>query len=211
MEVEIEGLSDGGWIPERHAFAVPDAEAHMRFGSNRNPAIRWHHVPAGARTLVLLCYDDDVPARADDVNREGRTIPEDFPRTRFYHWVVVDLPSGAEEIPEGSVADGVTRGGKRETEGPAGSRQGLNTYTDFMQGDPDLGGRYFGYDGPCPPWNDERMHHYHFVLFATDLEHCPVTGEFTGAEVEAALEGHVLARAEVVGRYSLYPPLLGAR
>src|SRR3546814_13406313 len=27
-------------------------------------------------------------------------------------------------------------------------------------------GRYLGYDGPCPPWNDERVHRYHFEVIA---------------------------------------------
>jgi len=49
------------------------------------------------------------------------------------------------------------------------------------------------------------------VLLATDLKHCPVEGEFGGADVEKALEGHVLDRAEVMGRYSLYPPLIKNR
>ena len=73
----------------------------------------------------------------------------------------------------------------------------------------DMEGDYLGYDGPCPPWNDSIIHHYHFVLYATDLERCPVEGAFTGSEVEAALAGHVLAEARVVGTYALNPALLG--
>ena len=68
-----------------------------------------------------------------------------------------------------------------------------------------MGGQYFGYDGPCPPWNDELLHHYHFVLLATDLARCPVDGAFTGAQVRAAIEGHVLAEARLTGTYSLNP------
>ncbi len=211
MDLRIEGLSDGAWIPERLAFAVPNAETHMQLGSNLNPEIAWQNVPAGTRTLVLLCYDDDVPARPDDVNQEGRTIPRDFPRTRFYHWVVVDLPPGAERIREGSACNGVTPRGKQESVGPMGSRQGLNTYTDFLAGDAEMAGKYYGYDGPCPPWNDERLHHYRFELFATDFDKCPVEGAFTGAEVESALQGHILGSAQVTGVYSLYPPLLEKR
>ena len=66
-------------------------------------------------------------------------------------------------------------------------------------------GQWFGYDGPCPPWNDELLHHYHFVLYATDLARCPVEGAFTGAQVEAAIKGHVLAEARLTGTYSLNP------
>jgi len=211
MELRIEGFNDGDWIPERFAFGAPHAEQHMQFGGNRNPGLSWQGMPDGTASLVLLCYDDDVPARPDDVNQEGRTIAEDFERTRFYHWVMVDVAPDLKSIAEGSVCDGVTPGGKKNPPSPGQARQGLNDYTSFMGDDPEMGGRYFGYDGPCPPWNDERMHHYHFVLLATDLKHCPVEGEFGGADVEKALEGHVLDRAEVMGRYSLYPPLIKNR
>ena len=211
MELQIEDIEDGAWIPERFAFGVPDAAEHMRFGENRNPGIVWSEEPAGSRSLVLICHDDDVPARADDVNRPERTIARDFPRTRFYHWVMVNIPSAIERIAEASASKGVTPGGKHDPSGPAGSHQGLNSYTDFMQGNPDMAGKYFGYDGPCPPWNDERLHHYHFTLYATDFESFPLAGEFDGAAAEAALEGHVLDSARVSGLYSLYPPLLEQR
>jgi phosphatidylethanolamine-binding protein (PEBP) family uncharacterized protein len=68
-----------------------------------------------------------------------------------------------------------------------------------------MGGVYLGYDGPCPPWNDSIPHHYHFVLYATDLDRCPVEGEFGGADVSAAIDGHVLAEARVTGIYTLNP------
>lgn len=211
MELKIDGIIDGDWIPERFAFAIPDAEQHMQLGRNRNPGLEWRDAPEGTASFVLLCHDDDVPARPDDVNQEGRTIPEDFQRTRFYHWVMVDIARDLRSIAEASVSDGVTAGGKRNPPAPRNARQGLNDYTGFLAGDEEMGGEYYGYDGPCPPWNDERMHHYHFVLLATDLAHCPVEGSFGGADVEKALEGHVLARAEVTGRYSLYPPLIAKR
>ncbi|MGH8224606.1 MAG: YbhB/YbcL family Raf kinase inhibitor-like protein [Gammaproteobacteria bacterium] len=211
MELKIEGIEDGTWIPERFAFGIADATQHMRFGENRNPGIVWSGEPAGTRSLVLICHDDDVPARADDVNQPGRTIAQNFPRTRFYHWVIVDIPSAIEHIAEASASKGVTPGGKRDPAGPAGSRQGLNSFTGFLQGNPDMAGKYFGYDGPCPPWNDERLHRYHFTLYATDLKSFPLTGEFAGSAAETALEGHVLASARVSGLYSLHPPLLEQR
>jgi hypothetical protein len=43
------------------------------------------------------------------------------------------------------------------------------------------------------------------VLYATDLEQCPVEGEFGGADVVAAIAGHVLAEARVTGVYTLNP------
>jgi Raf kinase inhibitor-like YbhB/YbcL family protein len=211
MKLETGGFADGEWIPERFAFGIPDGHGRMRLGANRNPTLAWQDVPAGAASLILLCYDDDVPARPDDINREDKTIAHDFPRTRFYHWVMVDIPVEIRRIEEGSAADGALARGKRNPAGPKGSRQGLNSYTQFMRGNPDMEGRYFGYDGPCPPWNDERMHRYQFVLEAADFSRCPVEGDFDGAQVEAALKGHVLASAAVTGVYSLFAPLLKKR
>ena len=211
MKLKVEGLNDGDWIPQRFAFAAPDPRQHMRFADNRNPGLSWRDVPQGTASLVLLCYDDDVPARPDDVNREDRTIAENFERIRFYHWIMVDIAPGIKSVAEGSISDGVTPRGKRNPPAPGTARQGLNDYTGFMAGDAEMGGEYFGYDGPCPPWNDERMHHYHFVLHATDLKRCPVEDPFTGGAVEAAIKGHILATTAVTGRYSLYPPLLASQ
>jgi Raf kinase inhibitor-like YbhB/YbcL family protein len=210
MKLIVEGIENGKPIPARFAFGVPDEATHVRLGENLNPALRWENLPEGTRTLVLICVDTDVPTRPDDVNQEGRTVPADLPRGRFYHWVIVDLPPDSMGIAEGACSRGVTPRGKQSPEGPEGSRQGRNDYTAWFEGDKDMGGVYLGYDGPCPPWNDSIPHHYHFVLYATDLEHCPVTGAFSAEEVETALTGHVLARAEVTGVYSLNPDVPAA-
>ena len=68
-----------------------------------------------------------------------------------------------------------------------------------------MGGDYFGYDGPGPPWNNELVHHYHFTLYALDVPRCPVEGRFTGREVLKTIEGHTLDKASVVGSYAIYP------
>ena len=192
-------------IPGEFAFAVPDPVGHLRLSSNRNPHLYWSGAPSATRSLVLLCVDTDVPTRADDVNKEGRVVPSELARTDFYHWVMVDIPPAVREIAAGACSDGIVARGKRAPAGPAGSRQGINDYTGWFAGDADMGGEYFGYDGPCPPWNDERLHHYHFVLYATDLARCPLDGAFTGAEVRSAIAGHVLAEAKLTGTYSLNP------
>ena len=46
-----------------------------------------------------------------------------------------------------------------------------------------MGGSYYGYDGPCPPWNDSIPHHYLFTLYALDIEQCPVEEGFGGPQV----------------------------
>lgn len=207
MELTSSSFADGQPIPERCAFGIPDAREHMRLGQNLSPQLSWRGVPAGARSLILLCIDPDVPSVADDVNQEGKRIPAELPRVDFCHWVLVDLPAADGSLAEGECSDGVVPGGKRNPPGPAGSRQGLNDYTGFMAGDPDMAGEYYGYDGPCPPWNDERLHHYRFTLYATDLPRCPVDGAFTAADVRRALDGHVLAEASITGTYTLNPAL----
>jgi len=206
MKLIIDGFGDGQPLPERFAFGIPDPLQKMQFGENRNPRIRWQDLPAGTRSLVLLCVDSDVPSRADDVNQAGRTIAADLPRVDFYHWVLVDLPPDPQgEIPEGSCSQAVTQGGKRQPPGPDGTRQGLNDFTQFLKGAPGMEGEYFGYDGPCPPWNDALLHHYDFILYATDFEQLPVDGAFDGRTVAKTLAGHVLAEARHQGTYSLNP------
>ncbi len=194
-------------MPEEFAFCAPDPATHVRMSRNRNPHLRWTGVPSTAKSLVLLCVDTDVPTRADDVNQEGRVVPASLPRTDFYHWLMVDIPPSVSEIKAGQCSDGIVARGKQSPAGPAGSRQGVNDYTLWFGGDAEMGGKYFGYDGPCPPWNDELLHHYHFIVYATDLPRCPVDGDFTGAQVQEAIAKHVLAEARLTGTYTLNPAL----
>jgi hypothetical protein len=195
-------------IPGRCAFGIPDATEHMKLGQNRNPQLAWSDIPKGARSLVLLCIDVDVPSSLDDFNKKGRVIAADLPRVEFSHWVMVDIPPRDGGVAEGECSDGITARGKKNPKGPPGSRQGINDYTGFMASDPDMAGDYYGYEGPCSPWNDERIHHYHFTLYATDLGRCPVEGRFTAADVRRAIAGHVLAEARLTGTYTLNQKLL---
>ncbi len=207
MELVSNSFSDGRSIPREYAFGVPDPETHVTFSDNRNPHLAWSDPPAGTLSLALICHDPDVPTKPDDVNQEGREVPADLPRTDFFHWVVVDLPPGLRTIEPGSFADGVVSKGQQVAAGPHGCRQGLNDYTGWFSGDPDMAGNYFGYDGPCPPWNDSLIHHYVFTLFALNVASCNVSGNFTGDDVRQALEGHILAQSSVLGTYTLNPRL----
>jgi len=205
MKLTSETFAHEGPIPKRCAFAEQDTEQHIHLAENRSPQLSWSEVPPSAKSLVLICTDPDVPSSMEDFNQEGRTIPAALPRVDFIHWVMVDVPAAEGSIAEGDCSDGITPGGKHNLTGPSGSRQGINDYTGFFADDEDMRGDYFGYEGPCPPWNDEIIHHYHFLLYAIDLDRCPVESAFTAAEVLAAIEGHVLAEAELVGTYSLNP------
>lgn len=208
MKLTSTSFAHDGRIPGRCAFGIPDEQAHMQLGQNRNPELSWSGVPAGTRSLVLLCIDVDVPSSLENFNKEGRVIEASLPRVEFSHWVMVDIPARDGSIAEGACSDGITAGGKKNPPGPAGSRQGLNDYTGFMAADPAMAGDYYGYEGPCSPWNDERVHRYHFTLYATDLAQCQVSARFTAADVRKALAGHVLAEATVTGTYTLNQSLL---
>ena len=193
-------------IPERCAFCAPDGEGKGTLSSNINPALRWDKVPAGTRSLVLLCHDPDVPSRPDNVNQEGRTVPADLPREDFFHWVLIDLPPDASSIEEGEFSSEVTPAGKAGPDTPRGQgRHGINDYTNWFKADAEMGGYYYGYDGPCPPWNDSIVHHYHFTLYALDIPKLPLEGRFTGRDVEQAIQDHVIEQATLTGTYSLNP------
>jgi Raf kinase inhibitor-like YbhB/YbcL family protein len=123
----------------------------------------------------------------------------------FFHWVLVDIPASLSAIAEGEFSEGVSARGKPGPEAKHGTRQGINDYTGWFSGDKDMEGKYYGYDGPCPPWNDEIMHHYVFTLYALDCARCPVSGTFSGPDVLKAIDGHVLAKASLTGSYTLNP------
>lgn len=103
----------------------------------------------------------------------------DAPRGTWVHWVWYDIPPELRRAPEGVPPD---------PEPPIGGKQGIN---DF---------RRYGYGGPCPP-RGHGSHRYFFRLYALDAPTNLPPGA-TRAQVEAAMQGHVLASAQLMGRYS---------
>jgi len=101
----------------------------------------------------------------------------DAPVGTWVHWVYYDLPADARSLPEGVDS----------AEKPAaGGTQGM---TDF---------RRIGYGGPCPP---SGTHRYFFKLYALDT----VLNLPAGAnkkQLLKAMNGHVLAEAQLMGNYS---------
>lgn len=98
MILSSDSFMEKGAIPGRCAFAVADAAAHAKLPDNRNPHLAWQDLPAGTRSLALVCCDSDVPSKPDDVNKADRQIPATLPRTDFYHWLLVDLKPDAGPI-----------------------------------------------------------------------------------------------------------------
>src|SRR5215471_658443 len=94
----------------------------------------------------------------------------------FTHWLIYNIPANVHHIPENA---------PNQDQLPGGGMQGKNS-----------SGRY-GYTGPCPP---SGTHRYFFRLYALDRELGSAAGG-TKAALEKAMEGHVLAKAELLGRY----------
>ena len=205
MKLTSSSFSDGGPIPPEYAFCAPDAKSHVTLSANRNPHLAWIEVPMGTKSFALICHDPDVPGKGDDVNQEGRVVPKSLARIDFFHWVLVDLPPAMVGVQAGEFSSSVVSRGKAGPRAPHGARHGINDYTGWFAGDKDMAGDYYGYDGPCPPWNDEMPHRYVFTLFALDVARLPLEGRFDGHAARKAIQGHVLAQAAITGRYTLNP------
>lgn len=211
MQIRSESFERNAPIAAEFAFGKPgDAGEKVAHAGNRNPHLAWQGAPAATRSFALVCIDSDVPGKGDDVNQEGRTVPADLPRVDFAHWLMIDIPPTCTAIAAGACSDGITPHGKQHPDGPAGSRQGRNDFTGWFASGPEMAGEYFGYDGPCPPWNDALLHRYHFRVYALDVPRLELPPAFGWPELQEALRGHTSAEAELVGTYSLNPAVTGA-
>ena len=134
----------------------------------------------------FTCDGADVspPLAMTDVPSGARSFAlicddPDAPGGTFVHWVLYNLPPHTRSLPEGVPAlDALPDLG--------GARQGRN---DF---------RRVGYGGPCPP--PGKPHRYEFRLYALDTA-LALKGTPAKADVERAMEGHVLGTARFVGTY----------
>jgi Raf kinase inhibitor-like YbhB/YbcL family protein len=100
----------------------------------------------------------------------------------WWHWVVFDIPPTVTELA-----------------GNAGAGSGAYLPKGAVQGRNDF--QAVGWGGPCPP--PGPAHHYVFTVYALDVAHVYGTSELTsGLSLVAAIKGHVLAQARLVGRFS---------
>ena len=215
MRLWSDSFTEGGLIAPACALARIDPLAHVQLSANRNPHLAWDDVPAGTQSLILFCHDADAPPPGSAINRDELTLPETLPRVDFYHWTLVDIPVAISAIAEGQFSELVTPHGKPGPLVPFTIkngiehqlRQGLNDYTSFFAHDPDMAGEYYGYDGPCPPWNDLRLHTYLFSMYALDVPRLALEGRFGGREARLAIRGHILDEAQTFAVYTLHPGL----
>ena len=159
LSVTSDAFNDGEPIPEKFAFCAPCAEEHSKMSTNISPALRWSAGPDGTKSYAVICVDVDVPTIFDDINTEGKSIAADMPRQDFFHGLLVDVPADRTSLAEGDESDGLIAKGKPIGRVGHGIR-GINDFTMFMASNPAMAGYYGGYDGPCPPWNDDLLHRY---------------------------------------------------
>jgi len=207
LAVGIDGLLPGGYLADSAAFCARDEQGDGKSVRNISPAVSWSAGPAGTRSYALLMSDPDVPQDFSLINRQGTMIAADAPRVSVFHWVLKDIPASSRALPQGIESEGFVPGGK-----PAGKMghgvRGANVYTTFLADTPGMAGVYAGYDGPCPPVNDLRVHRYIVRIFALDVETLGLADAFTGEMLEKAMTGHVLASGQAEGRYTLNPALM---
>jgi Raf kinase inhibitor-like YbhB/YbcL family protein len=203
ITLTVDGLTSSGALPRSAAFCAPPGDTKPP--GNESPPIRWSTGPAGTKSYVLLMTDLDVPRDLSLINKPGVTIPADAPRMDIYHWVLVDLPPSITTLAAGADGKGAVPGGKPIAPSPMGVR-GTNDYWPLFNRNPKmpaaLKGPYAGYDGPCPPGNDLRVHRYRFDVYALDVASLALSGQFFAPAVLAAMKGHVLAHGEAAAPFS---------
>jgi len=141
----------------------------------------------GVIPLKYTCEGDDIapPLEWQGVPENTQSLvlivddpdapdPE-APRMTWVHWVVYNLPADVRGLPEGATVDIL----------PVGTLQGMNDWHKQA------------YGGPCPPIGRHRYFHKLYAL-DTVLEDMQAP---TKAQVEAAMQGHIIAQAELVGTY----------
>lgn len=140
--------------------------------------------PGSDIPVQYTCDGDDIspPLRWNDPPAATGSLAlvvddPDAPGRTWVHWILYDLPAAERELPEGVPTDGTLE---------SGAKQGHN---DFGRS---------GYGGPCPPRG--TGHRYYFRLFALDAALGLRPGA-TRAQLDRAMRGHVLAQAELMGRY----------
>ena len=205
LRVSVDTFRVGEMIPHKYAFCMPAAQGHTTPGANFSPSISWSRGPRGTKSYVIMLYDTDSPAeQREKMNKEGITLTVAIPRKTFYHWVLVDIPRYVRSLREGADSEARVVHGKPATPAAAGVR-GLNDYTKVTAGNDAMKGKYYGYDGPCPPWNDEIVHHYHFAVFALSVRSLDLPPEFDGGDALEVMKDKILAQGEVVGLYTQNP------
>jgi hypothetical protein len=149
LEIKSDAFEEGSFIPKKYTCD----------GANVSPPLSWSSVPAGTKSLALVCDDPDAPAGT------------------WVHWVIFGLSPETVTLPEDIPK-------KMSVLGRA--KQGIN---DFGK---------LGYGGPCPPRGN--AHRYFFKIYALDTQP-DLNAGVTKQELLKAMEGHIIGKGQLIGRY----------
>ena len=162
MQISSTNFKDGDYLPMDHVLSADYGFGCA--GGNQSPHLRWEGAPETAKSFAVTCFDPDAPTGSG-----------------FWHWVVVNIPAGVNELP-------LDAGNPASDKLPAGA---LQVRTDF--GKP-------GYGGPCPPPND-HPHRYLFTVHAVSAETLPVTADTSAAVVGFNLHFQTIEKATLMGLF----------
>jgi Raf kinase inhibitor-like YbhB/YbcL family protein len=170
------------------ALTVPVAQELNEFSGGGSPVTFMVNSsafgPGAAIPKKFTCQGPDASPALEWSGSPAKTASfalivddPDAPAGTWVHWVLWNLPASAHSLPEGV---------PKLEQLDDGGRQGRN---DF---------RKVGYNGPCPP--PGKTHRYFFRLYALDgkLDLAPAA---TRQELDAAMQGHILAKAEYMGTF----------
>lgn len=150
MQLLSPAFSDGDYIPVIYTCD----------GDNISPPLIFTDIPEGTMSFSLIVEDPDAPGGI------------------FTHWIIYDIPSTFEGLPE-DVPPAFTI--------EYGIKQGVNSFGNV------------GYGGPCPP--SGSTHRYFFVLFALDVPSLGLPAGISKSQFLSSIEGHVISECELVGIY----------
>ncbi len=190
LTVTSTSIQNGAAIDPKFSYCTADGKDKTKPGGNISPQLEWSGAPDTTKSFAIVSFDPDVPTVFDDVNKVGKTLDENMPRMKFYHWVTTALPAKASKMLEGN--------GKSLS----GSKLMVNDFAGFFKDKQPAAFR--GYDGPCPPFNDPKLHHYHFQVRALDIPELKARDGSNAKDVMAEIEAHTVAMGEIVGTFSNY-------
>jgi Raf kinase inhibitor-like YbhB/YbcL family protein len=207
LKVHVDAVKSGHLISSDYQFCMAAAQGHFTAAPDKSPSIEWSKGPAGTKSYAIIMYDTDSPLEHREwMNQEGQTLTAAIQRKIFYHWLLVDIPTNVTSLAEAADSDARVAHGKQA---PAKiGVHGRNDYTLTFAANDAMKGDYYGYDGPCAPWNDTNIHHYHFTVYALSVPSLGLSGAFDGAQALAAMQGKVLAQGELLGLYSINPSVI---
>ncbi len=208
IRVHVDSIKYGHMVPSEYAFCTADGHGGATAAANKSPRIAWSKGPKGTKSYVVIVYDTDSPAEHRELmNKKGETLTAAVKRKIFFHMVLVDVPTNVTAVPEGAASNERLLHGKPASTITVGV-PAANSYTQAFAANDALKGTYYGYDGPCSPWNDANTHHYYFTVYAMSVPSLGLHGDFSAEQAVAAMKGKVLAQGQSLGVYSTNPAVI---